>query len=45
MSPTSEYFAAFYQLYPRHVARKSAEKAWMRVAAAAISESGAKDAN
>jgi len=29
---TPESFAAFYALFPRKVARKSAEKAWARVA-------------
>ena len=29
---TPESFAAFYALYPRHVAKKSAEKAWAKIA-------------
>ncbi len=29
---TPDSFAAFYALYPRKIARKSAEKAWARVA-------------
>ncbi len=32
MQPTSDSFAAFWQLYPRRVAKKSGEKAWSRVA-------------
>ncbi len=32
MQVTPDSFAAFYALYPRHVARKAAEKAWVRVA-------------
>lgn len=30
--PTDEAFSAWYALYPRKVARKSAEKAWSRIA-------------